>query len=179
VQAKVTWGKNQCCRELAVQGCRDIIQWWRDHRLKFPALSDLAGNTFCVMATSAASERVFNMTRNVVNSTRSKYKEFVSERQSFSTTLLKLRTKRSKLIKRFVHFYLYSVIKSVCWLWNEPRAQLPLAMKHAAWVFCGFQTHSGRCKAEVVRVGRAQVGTVHRMYEEGGLEICRTQEAAP
>jgi len=24
--------KIKCCKELAVQRCSDIIQWWRDHR---------------------------------------------------------------------------------------------------------------------------------------------------
>jgi len=33
----------------------------RNHILKFPALTDFARNTFCVMATSAASERVYNI----------------------------------------------------------------------------------------------------------------------
>ena len=35
----------QCYRELAVQGCSDIIQWWRDHRLECPTLSDLVRYT--------------------------------------------------------------------------------------------------------------------------------------
>jgi len=32
------------------------LQWWRDHKLKFPDLSNPARNTFYVVATSAANE---------------------------------------------------------------------------------------------------------------------------
>jgi len=57
-----------CYREFVVYGCNDIIKWWPVHRLKFPAFSDLAKNTFYVIATSAASEGVFSMDGHVVNS---------------------------------------------------------------------------------------------------------------
>ena len=60
--------KIQCYKELVVQECSVILRWWRDHRLEFPALSDLARNPFCVIATSVASERVFNIAGYVVNS---------------------------------------------------------------------------------------------------------------
>jgi len=61
-------------RELAVQKCSNVLQWWRDHRLKFPALSDLARNRFWVMTTNAASDRVFCMAGHVVNSRRANLK---------------------------------------------------------------------------------------------------------
>jgi len=55
-------------RELAVQRCSNILPWWWDHRLKFPALSDLARNRFWVMRINGASERVVWTARHVVNS---------------------------------------------------------------------------------------------------------------
>jgi len=39
-------------------------------------------------------------------------------------------------------------VKSFCWFWNEPLNKWPLAMTQVAWVFSGFQTHSGRCRAK-------------------------------
>jgi len=39
--------------------CRDILQWWSEHRLELPALSDLAINMSNMMATSVANEQVF------------------------------------------------------------------------------------------------------------------------
>jgi len=56
--------------ELVVRGCSNILQCWRDHRLEFPGLSDLAGNTFCMMASSVASEGVFRMDGHAVKSRR-------------------------------------------------------------------------------------------------------------
>ena len=53
--------ERQCYRELVARGWRRIRQWWRDHRLSYPAFSELARNTFSVMAASAVSERVPNM----------------------------------------------------------------------------------------------------------------------
>jgi len=44
-----------------VQGISNILQWWRDRRLKFSTFGDLARKTFWVMATSAANERVFGV----------------------------------------------------------------------------------------------------------------------
>jgi len=62
--------------------CRDIIQWWRDHRLEFPGLSGLVGNTFCVMATRASNERVFSIDDHVVNSRREHLKEVLGKRHA-------------------------------------------------------------------------------------------------
>jgi len=50
---------------------KDILQWWRDHRLNFPDLSDLARNVSCMMATNVANERVFITGGHVVNNGRS------------------------------------------------------------------------------------------------------------
>ena len=57
-----------------LQQCSNILQQWRDLRLEFLVLSDLARNTFCVMATSAANEWVFSMDGHVMNSRRSNLK---------------------------------------------------------------------------------------------------------
>jgi len=57
-----------------VQGCSAILQWWRDHRLEFSDVSDLAINMICMTATSATNERVFSIDGNVVNSRRANLK---------------------------------------------------------------------------------------------------------
>jgi len=67
--------------------CRDILQWWPDHRFVFSVLSSFAGTTFCVMATSAANERVCSIDDDVVNSRRANLKEFFSKRHTFLTVL--------------------------------------------------------------------------------------------
>jgi len=56
---------------------------------------------FCVIATSAASERVFSMTGYVVNSRRTNLKSSSVNDVLFSAVLLKLRKKRLRLTKRF------------------------------------------------------------------------------
>jgi len=87
-------------------GRRDILQWWRNHRLELPTLSDPARNTFCVMASGAAGKRLFRMDGHVVNS-RANLK-FVTERHnSFSTLLSKLRKKRCRLAVRIRIFILH------------------------------------------------------------------------
>jgi len=42
--------------------------------LEFPILNGIAGNTFCVTATSTASEQVFSMSAHVMNSRRANFK---------------------------------------------------------------------------------------------------------
>jgi len=94
------------CRELVVQRCNDVLQWWRDHRLEFPDPSDNARNTFCVVATIVASERVYNMAGHAVKSRRAILKSSsMNDIYSFSTLLLKLRKKRSRLTKTFHILY--------------------------------------------------------------------------
>jgi len=64
-------------RACGVQGCNDIFHWWRDHRLEFSALNDLARNTkyvLCDGTSSAASEPVFGMAGQVVNNIRENLK---------------------------------------------------------------------------------------------------------
>jgi len=110
--------------------------------LEFPGLSHLAGNKFCVMATSAANEWVFSIDDHVVNSRSAKLKEFLSERQ----TLLQQCSEKEKETLKFdelKHFYLIVFVQAFRWLWNEPLNKLPLAMKHTAWVLSGFQTVAG------------------------------------
>jgi len=113
---------------------------------------DLARNAYCVMATSAASERVFSMDGHVVNSRRANLMSSSVSDKLFFNSALKV-TKCSRLTKRF-HIFKVS-FKSFCWLWNEPLNNLPLAMKYSARVFSGFQTHSDRCRfgTETVRGG--------------------------
>jgi len=54
-----------------------------DHRSEFPGLSGLAGNSFYVMAISAANERVLSIDHHVVNSRRANLKESLSEGHTF------------------------------------------------------------------------------------------------
>jgi len=154
----------QCYWELVAQGCRDILPWWRDHRLEFPDLSDLARNAFWVMATSAANERVFSIDGHVVNSRRANLKSSsVNDILFFSSALRKKRWRLTQVS----HFYFAVFIKSFRWLWNEPLNKVPLAMKNVAWAFSGFQTQSGRCmlRMETVR------GRVRRLRVRGGFKI--------
>jgi len=58
----------------------------------FPGLSGLAGNMLCVMADSAANDRVFNIEDHVVYSRRVNLKESLSERHAvFNSALRKKR----------------------------------------------------------------------------------------
>ena len=93
-------------RELAVLRCANILQWWRDHKLKFPALSDLARNRLWVVTTNAAGERAFCTAGHVVNSRRANLKSSSVNDVLFFNGALKLRTKPSKLTKRFHIFTL-------------------------------------------------------------------------
>ena len=93
-------------RELAVQRCSNILPWWWDHRLKFPALSDLARNRFWVMRINGASERVVWTARHVVNSRRVNLKSSSVNNILFFNGASKLRTKCSRLTKRYHIFTL-------------------------------------------------------------------------
>jgi len=92
-------------RELAVQSCSNIHQWWRDHRLKFLVLSELARNRFWVMTANAARERVLCMAGHVVNS-RANLKSSPVKNVLYFNGALRLRKKRSRLTKRFHIFTL-------------------------------------------------------------------------
>jgi hypothetical protein len=47
-----------------------ILTWWKAHSSQLPALSRLARNTLCVMASSSPSERVFSVAGQVVSARR-------------------------------------------------------------------------------------------------------------
>ena len=53
-----------------VQGCKDIPSGGETTDWSFPLPGDLARNTFRVMATTAASERVLSTDGHVVNTRR-------------------------------------------------------------------------------------------------------------
>ena len=57
-------------KPLVAGACSDILQWWRDHRLEFAALSDLARNAFCMMAASTAGKLAFGMAGHVMTRRR-------------------------------------------------------------------------------------------------------------
>ena len=49
----------------------DSLTWWSSHKMNYPHLSVLARKYLCIQATSAASERVFSASGNIVNCLRS------------------------------------------------------------------------------------------------------------
>ena len=73
-----------------VQAYSDNVQWWRDHKLKFPPPLDLARNTLRVMAISVDSERVRGMAENIVNSRRSNVKSSSVNRILFFSSAFKI-----------------------------------------------------------------------------------------
>ena len=132
--------------------CRDILQWWRDHRLEFPSLSHPAGNTVCVMAKSAANKRVFIIDNHVVNGRRGNLNEYLIERQNL---FQQCSEKEVLKFDQVSHFYPVVFFQTFHCPWNEPLNKLPRAMKRTAWVFSGFLTHSDWCRfgTETVRGG--------------------------
>jgi hypothetical protein len=67
--------------ECAPQGTRPLT-WWREHHHRFPVLRHLAFEVLAVLASSSADERVFSMTRDVVNDVRpNKLEELVEAYQ--------------------------------------------------------------------------------------------------
>ena len=112
--------------------CRVVLQWWRDHRLEFLGLSYLAGNTFCVMATSAANdERVFSIDDHVVNSRRETLKSSPVNDILFSAVLWE----RSAEVWLVSTFLLLVFFKTFRWLWIESLNKLPPAVKRSPWVW--------------------------------------------
>jgi len=75
------------------------------HRLEFPAFSDLARNMFCMMATTVASEQVFNMAGHVVNRRRANLKSSSVNDILFFSSAAKAK-KRARLTKKFHNFTL-------------------------------------------------------------------------
>ena len=63
-------GELQAYQQHVVKDCKDILQWWSEHHKEYPALSTVARNILCVMATSAASERNFSLAGHVVSERR-------------------------------------------------------------------------------------------------------------
>ena len=60
-----------------------------DYRLEFPALNDLAGNTFCVMATNLVNKRLFSVNGHVVNSKRVNFRSLSVDGILFFNSALK------------------------------------------------------------------------------------------
>ena len=61
-------------KDLKVQGPTPVLPFWRSKESDFPGLATLARNTFCIQASSSASERVFSLAGHVVNTRRSRLK---------------------------------------------------------------------------------------------------------
>lgn len=59
---------------------RDIIEWWREKRSVFPALSLVARDYLATQPTSVSSERAFSSCGHVITDTRTRlHKETVRE----------------------------------------------------------------------------------------------------
>ena len=80
------------------------------------ALSDLARNALCVMATSAASERVFSMARYVVNSRRANVKSSSVNDILFFNSAFKAKNGALEVVQKASHYYLTVFFKNFCWL---------------------------------------------------------------
>ena len=91
-------------QELAVQECSNIPQWWRDHILEFPALSDLASERVFSMV-GHASERVFSMVGHVVNKGRAMLKSSSMNNKLFFNSVFKDKNKAFKVGQMVSHFY--------------------------------------------------------------------------
>lgn len=49
----------------------NILQWWNSHKAEFPILYKVSCKLLAIPASSAASERVFSMARNLITEKRS------------------------------------------------------------------------------------------------------------
>ena len=99
-------------------------------QLEFPSLSDLARNTFCVKATGAANERMFNIDGHAMNSRGANSKtSSVNDILFFNSALRKIEALNFDEVLRF---YISVIFKTFRWLRKEPLNKLQLAMKHIA-----------------------------------------------
>ena len=116
------------------------------------SLSGLAGNTFCVIATSAANQRAFSMDIMSWRVEEQIWKSPSANDRLFQTVLWE----RSAEVWLGFTFVPSSVFQDFRCVWNELPNKLPLTMKHFAWFFTGFpwqvQVWDGN---NVRRVGRA------------------------
>jgi len=90
-------GKFNATENFEVQSCSQIFQKWQDRSLEFSALSDLARNMFCVMATGTAHERVFGMDGHAMNSRRANLQSSSMNDVFFVNSELKAETEAPKV----------------------------------------------------------------------------------
>ena len=96
------------------------------------------------MAITADIQWVCSMAGYVINRKGANLKSPQVDNQLFFNSALKAKNEALKVPMRFAIFT-YSVFHEVLTLkWTT--GQLPQSMKHVAWVFNGFQTHSDRCR---------------------------------
>jgi len=69
-------------RSCGTKACQHFPVVPRPHNGASAATNDLTRSAFCVMATSAANERVFSMDSYMVNSRRANLQDFISEPHS-------------------------------------------------------------------------------------------------
>ena len=81
--------EDQACRELnnyleasvLLTDDFDALNWWKENRLRFPIVGELARRWLCVPATSTPSERVFSDCGVALNAKRSRLDGDVLESQ--------------------------------------------------------------------------------------------------
>jgi len=95
--------------------------------------------TFCMMSTSAASDRVLSMLGHFVISRRIHLKSSSMKNIHFFSSALKA---KHSIWPKGSHILIYSVFKNFCWLLNEPLNKLPPAMTHVARAFSCFRAHN-------------------------------------
>ena len=58
--------------ERAIGQDMDILQYWKSKQFEYPVLSQIAGNHLAILATSAASERVFSTGGDIITKKRNR-----------------------------------------------------------------------------------------------------------
>ena len=71
--------KQQYRLEPAANQKANIIHWWRDNRTKFPVLFHIAMDLLAALATTAADERLFSESDDVINNDRPRLEEEAAE----------------------------------------------------------------------------------------------------
>jgi len=82
--------------------CIDVPHWWLDHWLGFQGFSGLAGNTLCVVVTTA-NEQVFSIDQPVVKSRRAILKESHCWRHTFHSAVRKKQTLKFDSVSVFTY----------------------------------------------------------------------------
>jgi len=83
--------------------------------MEFPALNEIARNMFCVMATNAASERVFSMAGHALNSGRANLRSSSVNDIILFNSPLKAKNEAIKVDQQVSRFQ-FCIYKRFSWL---------------------------------------------------------------